>query len=71
VSLLNAEDRKPTATRGAFDAQHAKVSTYALVGPAYFTFFAKLMTAAALLFIAVAYFYRERTYVRSASPAPA
>jgi proton-dependent oligopeptide transporter, POT family len=69
VSLLNAEDRSPTVTRGSFDAQHAQVSTYALVGPAYFMFFAKLMTAAALLFIAVAYFYRERTYVRSQSPA--
>jgi proton-dependent oligopeptide transporter, POT family len=64
VSLLNAEDRSPTATRGAFDAQHADVSTYALVGPAYFMFFAELMAVVAVLFIAVAYFYRERTYVR-------
>src|SRR6185437_9859779 len=30
VSLLNAEDRTPTVTRGSFDAQHAEVSTYAL-----------------------------------------
>jgi proton-dependent oligopeptide transporter, POT family len=65
VSLLNVEDRKPLMTRGAFDAQHASVSTYALVGPAYFMFFAKLMAAGALLFIVVAYFYREKTYVRS------
>jgi hypothetical protein len=28
-------------------------------------FFAKLMAAGALLFIVVAYFYREKTYVRS------
>ena len=65
VSLLNAEDRSPTVTRGSFDAQHAQVSTYALVGPAYFMFFAKLMAVVATLFIAVAYFYRERTYVRT------
>ena len=65
VKLLNVEDRTPTATTGVFDAKNADVSTYALVGPAYFMFFAKLMAAGALLFIAVAYFYRERTYVRA------
>ena len=65
VSLLNAEDRSSAVSRGSFDAQHASVSTYALVGPAYFMFFAKLMAAGAVLFILVAYFYRERTYVRS------
>jgi proton-dependent oligopeptide transporter, POT family len=65
VSLLNADDRAPTVTRGSFDAQHAAVSTYALVGPAYFMFFAKLMAVVATLFMAVAYFYRERTYVRT------
>ena len=64
VRMLNAEDRSPTITRGTFDAGHAEVSTYALVGPAYFLFFAKLMAAGAVIFIAVAYFYRERTYVR-------
>ena len=71
LSLLNAEDRSQLATRGSFDEQHAQVSTYALVGPAYFMFFAKLMAAVALLFIGVAYFYRERTYVRSESPTAA
>jgi POT family proton-dependent oligopeptide transporter len=71
VQLADAVDRKPVATRGAFDAQHAEVSTYSLVGPAYFTFFAKLLAGAALLFIVVAYFYRERTYVRQEAPASA
>ena len=65
VRLMNAEDRKPTVSKGEFDAGHAEVSTYALVGPAYFMFFAKLMAAAAVLFIGVAYFYREKTYVRA------
>ena len=65
VSLLNVEDRKPTVTRGSFDAPHAQVTTYALVGPAYFMFFVKMMVIVAILFIPVAYFYRERTYVRT------
>jgi POT family proton-dependent oligopeptide transporter len=65
VSLLNAEDLKRTASRGEFDARHAQVSTYALVGPAYFLFFAKLMGAAAVLFLGFASLYRERTYVRA------
>jgi POT family proton-dependent oligopeptide transporter len=68
VSLLNAEDRAPTETQGAFDARRADVSTYALVGPAYFMFFAELMAVVAVLFIGVAYFYRERTYVRAERP---
>lgn len=65
LRLMNAEDRSAVASRGDFDARNARVSTYALVGPAYFLFFAKLMAAAAVLFIGVAYFYRERTYVRA------
>jgi POT family proton-dependent oligopeptide transporter len=65
VSLLNAEDLSPTATRGRFDAPRAQVSTYALVGPAYFLFFAQLMGAAAVLFVGLASFFRERTYVRT------
>jgi POT family proton-dependent oligopeptide transporter len=65
VSLLNAEDLSPTASRGKFAARPAEVSTYALVGPAYFLFFAKLMGAAAVLFVGFASLYRERTYVRA------
>ena len=64
VRLLDAEDRAPLSTKGAFDLQHAEVSTYALVGPAYFMFFAWIMGGGAVLFLAVAYFYREKTYVR-------
>ncbi len=67
VLLLNAEDRSPVASGGSFDARSAVVSTYALVGPAYFMFFAKIMAAGAVLFVLVSYFYRERTYVRTAA----
>ena len=65
VQLMDAVDRKPIASRGAFDLSAASVSTYALVGPAYFLFFAAIMGAVAVLFIVVAHFYRERTYVRA------
>ncbi len=64
MRLLDAEDRSHLSTKGAFDLQHAEVSTYALVGPAYFMFFAWIMGGGAVLFLAVAYFYREKTYVR-------
>ncbi len=65
VRLLNAETRSPLVTTGSFDTQHASVSTYALVGPAYFIFFAEVMAAGAVLFLLVVYFYREKTYVRT------
>lgn len=67
VQLLDAETRAPLVTRGRLDAGHAAVSTYALVGPEYFTFFAKLMGAAALVFVLVAALYRERSFVRTAA----
>jgi POT family proton-dependent oligopeptide transporter len=65
VGLLDPVEREPLVSRGSFDATNANVSTYALVGPAYFLFFAKLMAVVAVLFIVVARFYRERTYVRA------
>jgi POT family proton-dependent oligopeptide transporter len=65
VSLMDAVYRKPIAARGAFDAAHASVSTYALVGPAYFMFFAELLTVVGVGFILIARRYRERTYVRA------
>ena len=71
LELLDPVDRQPLATRGSFDAPHAEVTTYALVGPAYFMFFAKIMAMAGVIFIAVAYFYRERTYVRAAGSSTA
>jgi len=40
------------------------VSTYALVGPVYFLFFAALMGGMAVLFIFFAVSIKERTFVR-------
>jgi POT family proton-dependent oligopeptide transporter len=69
VSLLDAVDRKPLSTRGTFDVSSAKVSTYALVGPKYFLFFAEMLAFVAVIFIVVARRYQERTYVRAAAVA--
>jgi POT family proton-dependent oligopeptide transporter len=64
LQLMDAVTRKPLETRGSFDAAKARVSTYALVGPGYFTFFAGIMAAVAVLFVFVAAFVPEVTYVR-------
>lgn len=68
LQLMDAVTRKPIATRGSFDAGKAKVSTYALVGPAYFLFFSAIMAVVGVLFVVVAYFLREQTYVRKDEP---
>jgi hypothetical protein len=47
------------------------VSTYKLVGPQYFNFFAGLMALVGLAFIVVAYFYKEKTHLRDEAKAGA
>ena len=64
VRLMDPIRRAPVVTEGSYDAAGAEVSTYALVGPQYFMFFAWVMIAGALVFIVVAVFYREKTFVR-------
>jgi len=64
VLLLDAVSREPLATRGSLDAAHATVSTYRLVGPAYFLFFAGIMAAAATVFVLVATRVAETTHLR-------
>jgi len=71
VRLMDAIHGKPVATTGEFKHATAEVSTYKLVGPVYFLFFAALGGGAAVLFIFVAGFYRERTYVRADEPGTA
>jgi proton-dependent oligopeptide transporter, POT family len=61
---MDAIDRKPVATTGSFDAAKADVSTYRLVGPQYFMFFAWLMGGMGVLFVFVASLYREKTHLR-------
>jgi POT family proton-dependent oligopeptide transporter len=64
VRLMDNVDRKPVFTAGNFDVANAQVSTYRLVGPEYFNFFALMMAAAGVLFIFVALRYKEKTHVR-------
>jgi proton-dependent oligopeptide transporter, POT family len=65
VELMDAVERKPFATQGVFDAAKAKVSTYRLVGPMYFLFFAAVMSLAGVVFIFFALRYRGQTHVRA------
>ena len=65
VKLMNVVDRKPVATTGTFDAAKTSVSTYKLVGPQYFNFFAMMMAGVGVIFIFVAMFYKEKTHVRT------
>jgi proton-dependent oligopeptide transporter, POT family len=53
------------ATTGSWNAADARVSTYRLVGPQYFNFFAYVMAGFGLLFIGVAVLYREQDHVRA------
>ncbi len=64
VRLLDAVDRRPVPSEGTFDASKAEVSTYKLVGPQYFNFFAMVMAGVGVLFILVAALYREKTHLR-------
>jgi len=65
VKLMDVVDRKPIASAGSFDAPNAEVSTYRLVGPEYFNFFALVMAGVGVLFILVAMLYREQTHLRA------
>ena len=64
MKLMDVVERKPVPSSGSYDASKAEVSTYKLVGPEYFNFFAMLMAIVGLLFIVVAFFYKEKTHLR-------
>ncbi|MEK6806285.1 MAG: MFS transporter [Pseudomonadota bacterium] len=61
--LLDVVHRQPVATLGDFAAT-AEVTTYRLVGPQFFLFFAALMAGVGGLWIFVAMAYVEKTHVR-------
>jgi POT family proton-dependent oligopeptide transporter len=73
VRLMDNDHRKNIETSGTWhaDGDADAVSTYKLVGPQYYNFFAELMGGFAVLFILVAMAYRGADYVRSAPSAPA
>ena len=64
IRLIDKVERHDVVSSGAFVQPKADVSTYLLVGPMYFLFFAGLMAATAVLFIFFAVSIKERTFVR-------
>lgn len=67
VELIDVE-RKGLATFGAeksVGVSNAAISTYKLTGSKYFYFFSGLMGITAVLFIIMAIFYKEETYIQS------
>ncbi|MGA3159357.1 MAG: POT family MFS transporter [Steroidobacteraceae bacterium] len=73
VRLMDNDHRQNISTSGTWHADGAAdaVSTYKLVGPQYYNFFAALMGGFALLFILAAMAYRGADYVRTDSGASA
>jgi len=71
MRLMDVKNRAPVVTSGTPSLEKAKVSTYYLVGPIYFLFFAGVMAAMAIVYIFVALAYKERTHVREDAPAAA
>ena len=65
VRLMDNDHRQPVSTSGVWNGATAAASTYRLVGPQYFNFFAYVMAGLGLLFIGVAMVYREQDHVRS------
>jgi len=65
LQLMDAVTRKPLVSEGSFDVAQARVSTYSLVGPAYFLFFAKLLAAVGVVFVIYASLVKEATHVRA------
>lgn len=64
VRLMDKVSRQSVASSGRYVASASEVSTYSLVGPVYFLFFAALMGAVAVLFVFFAMWFKEQTYVR-------
>lgn len=69
VRLMDNDHRQNLVTTGTWTGDHEAeaVSTYKLVGPQYYNFFAALMGGFAVLFILVAMAYRGSDYVRGES----
>ncbi len=64
LRLVDKVYRKPISSTGRFDSAKAEVSTYSLVGPMYFLFFAALMAFVSVLYIFYAAWLKETTFVR-------
>ena len=65
VRLMDNEHRQSVVTTGSWNSVSGVVSTYRLVGPQYFNFFAYVMAGFGVLFIGVAVLYRGQDHVRA------
>ncbi len=65
VRLMDNEHRRSVSTTGSWNTAGGVVSTYRLVGPQYFIFFASMMAGLGVVFIGVAMLYREQVHVRA------
>jgi POT family proton-dependent oligopeptide transporter len=72
VELLNSLSWQPVSSKGSWSPDDGtQVYVNKLVGPAYFRFFAYMMLIAAILFIPVAYFFREKRILQDHQEAEA
>jgi POT family proton-dependent oligopeptide transporter len=71
VRLADVVHLRDVVTSGTFKRAGATVSTYRLVGPQYFLFFAAAAAIAGVVFLFVSGRYRERTHVREDRPGAA
>ena len=71
IQLMDVIKRMPVTSTGVFKPAQSEVSTYALVGPYYFLFFAAAAGGVACMFIFVAVAYKEKIYLRESTLADA
>lgn len=65
AEIVNPINRKSINSFVGNNTPKIQLKYYTLQGAKYFNFFACLMLVTALIFIAVAYFYKEKTYIQS------
>ncbi len=64
LRLMDVE-RQPVISSGTYNGNKAGISTYALVGSAYYYFFIGIIWIAAIVFAIYAKFYKEQDFVRT------
>jgi POT family proton-dependent oligopeptide transporter len=68
LQLMDVVHRQPLSSTGEYKPATGSISTYRLVGPMYFWFFALMAGGAGLIFIFVSGLYREKIHVRQDDP---
>jgi len=67
AEIVNAINRESLKTFNETNKTNTKIKlySYSLQGASYFNFFAYLMIITAIIFVLVAYFYKEKTYIQN------